>query len=127
MRNSFALAVVLASLAFVACGDSSEDTAAPTQTSATPTTEPPAAAAEPITIKDFSFGPGDLTVAVGATVTWTNAEDGVAHTTTSDDELWRSGSLNTGDAFSFTFDTAGAFTYFCSIHPNMTGSVTVTG
>ena len=74
------------------------------------------------TIVDFSHE--DLTVNVGTTVVWTN-EDGAPHTTTSDDGLWDSSVLGTGETFSFTFDQAGAFNYVCTIHPSMTAVITV--
>ncbi len=79
-----------------------------------------------VTIVGFAFGPNNLTVAVGTTVTWTN-DDGPSHTTTSDAEGWNSGTLSTGATFQVVFDTPGTFTYHCSIHPSMTATVTVEG
>ena len=38
-----------------------------------------------------------------------------------------SGTLAQGDEFSETFGTAGTFAYHCTIHPSMTGTVTVEG
>ncbi len=86
-----------------------------------------AAAAAAISIEDFRFQPPDLTVPVGATVTWTNDEAGIAHTTTADDGTWNSGSLQPGDAFEMTFDQPGTYSYFCSIHPSMQATITVQG
>jgi len=77
-----------------------------------------------VEIPGLFYVPGDLVVLVGDTVTWTNQEAGVPHTTTSDTGVWDSGTLNTGQSFSFTFTQAGTFTYHCTIHPNMTGTVT---
>ena len=86
------------------------------------------AAAEPNTIgiDNFAFGPKDLTVAVGTTVTWINHDD-EPHTVVSSDDtkLFKSGALDTNDKFSFTFTKAGTYQYFCSIHPHMTGTVVV--
>ncbi len=81
---------------------------------------------ERVQIANFAFSPASLTVPVGTSVTWENT-DGVAHTTTSDDDLWGSGPLDTGDEFSAVFNDAGEFTFFCSIHPSMTGTITVEG
>lgn len=78
-----------------------------------------------VTIVDFAFDPGSVTVTAGSTVTWTN-NGAVAHTVTSDSGAFDSGSLDPGATFSQTFDTPGTFAYFCSIHPNMTGTITVT-
>ncbi len=82
-------------------------------------------AAVQVTIQNFAFSPAHLSVAPGTTVTWTN-KDSVAHTVTSDTSAWPdSGSVNTGQTFSFTFKKAGTYTYHCSIHPSMVGTVTV--
>ena len=81
-------------------------------------------AAAEIKIDNFVFGPRDLTVAVGTTVTWTNRDD-IPHTVVSTDKLFKSKVLDTDETFSFTFDKAGTFPYFCSIHPKMTGTVLV--
>ena len=77
-----------------------------------------------VSIDNFSFTPKDLTVAVGSRVTWMNHDD-VPHTVTSEDKKFASKALDTDDLFSFTFSDAGAFPYFCKIHPRMTGTVTV--
>jgi LPXTG-motif cell wall-anchored protein len=89
----------------------------------------PAASAQDdmtVSIKDFSFDPAQITVAPGTTVTWTN-EGPSAHTTTADDGSWDSGTLQQGEDFSFTFDKPGTYAYHCSIHPDMTASVKVSG
>jgi len=68
--------------------------------------------------------PDDLNVAVGTTVTWTNT-DSVAHTSTSDEAGWNSGSIGPGRQFSVAFQNAGTFSYHCTIHPGMVGTVVV--
>lgn len=90
-----------------------------------------------VSIVDYSFSPPSLTVKAGTAVTWTNMGT-VAHTTTSDNGTWSSGQLSgstpggpygggsAGASYSFTFMTAGTFTYHCSNHTNMTGTITVT-
>jgi plastocyanin len=86
------------------------------------------APAEPnaVNIDNFAFGPPSITVAAGTKVTWTNRDD-EPHTVTSADDpkLFRSAALDTNDSFSFTFDKPGTYRYFCSIHPQMTGTVVV--
>ncbi|HEX6146271.1 MAG TPA: cupredoxin family copper-binding protein [Acidimicrobiia bacterium] len=79
-----------------------------------------------VEIADLAFSPETLTVAVGTTVTWENS-DSLAHTSTSEDEVWDSGRLDSGGEFSFTFEEAGTFSYFCEIHPSMNGSIVVEG
>jgi len=83
-----------------------------------------ASAPAEVKVDNFSFGPGTLTVAVGTTVTWTNRDD-IPHTVVSTDGVFKSKVLDTDEKFSFTFNKPGAFPYFCSIHPKMTGKVVV--
>jgi len=84
----------------------------------------PQPAAAEVKVDNFSFGPATLTVAVGTTVTWTNRDD-IPHTIVSTEKVFKSKVLDTDEKFSFTFDKAGTYPYFCSIHPKMTGSVVV--
>jgi len=82
------------------------------------------AADHAVAISGFSYSPGSVTVAVGDTVTWTNS-DAQAHTATADDGSWNAGTLTNGASGTVTFSTAGTFRYVCSIHPEMSGTVTV--
>lgn len=89
----------------------------------TPTPSPTPTSIE-VEISDFAFVPATITVSVGATITWTN-NDPAPHTVTSRDTVFDSGNLSRGATFSYTFDQSGTFEYYCTIHPNMTGKVTV--
>jgi plastocyanin len=77
-----------------------------------------------VKIDNFSFGPQTLTVPVGTTVTWTNGDD-IPHTTVSTDEVFKSKAMDTDEKFSFKFTKAGTYSYYCSVHPKMTGKVVV--
>jgi len=74
--------------------------------------------------------PNTVTIGVGEEVTWTNT-DITAHTVTSGtaadgpDGTYDSGLWLGGDTFSWTFDEAGTFDYFCIVHPWMAGQVIV--
>ena len=83
------------------------------------------ARAEDATVKigNFTFGPQELKVKSGTTVTWTN-EDDIPHTVVSPNN-YRSKVLDTQGAYSFTFTTPGTYKYFCSLHPHMTGTIIV--
>jgi plastocyanin len=81
-------------------------------------------AAVSITIDNFSFTPKEITVPKGTTVTWINHDD-VPHTVVSTDSKFKSRALDTDEKFSFTFSNSGAYGYFCSVHPVMTGKVIV--
>jgi plastocyanin len=77
-----------------------------------------------IVVKDFMFQPMSLTVKAGSTVTWTNMDE-EPHTVVSSSGLFRSNALDTKDGFSFKFDKAGIYTFVCSIHPQMVGTIVV--
>jgi plastocyanin len=108
-------------------GGSPSASMAPMQMSPSPGASPAASAATAsgaVSIKDFSFQPGSISVAVGSTVTWTN-DDTTGHTVTADDGSFDSGTLAPGATFSNTFSTAGTFAYHCNIHHSMTATITV--
>jgi plastocyanin len=92
---------------------------------ATMMTSPVAVQAEDMAVKidNFTFSPQKLTVKAGTTVTWTN-EDDIPHVVAGP-PTFKSKALDTDDKFSFTFTTPGTYTYFCSLHPHMTGSIVV--
>lgn len=72
----------------------------------------------------MAFAESNLTVSVGTKVKWTN-NDSVPHTVTSDSGAFASDNLAKGQSFEFTFDKEGTYSYHCSIHPSMKGTITV--
>lgn len=85
----------------------------------------PTAAPAAVEIHGYAFAPKAITVPAGTTVTWTN-HDGDTHTVTgSGSGAPKSKSFGMDGIYSFTFPTAGTYSYACSIHPNMKGTVTV--
>jgi len=82
------------------------------------------AADHAVDIAGFAFSPGSVTVAVGDTVTWANA-DAQNHTATADDGTWDTGTISSSTPKSVTFATAGTFAYHCKIHASMTATVVV--
>jgi plastocyanin len=89
------------------------------------TSQIPAARCEELSIMidNFTFEPAQLAVKVGTTVTWKNRDD-IPHTVVSAGKF-RSKTLDTDDSYSFTFTAVGDYTYFCSLHPHMKGTITV--
>lgn len=77
-----------------------------------------------VTISGFAYDPAELTVAVGTTVTWENA-DPAPHTASAEDGSFGSGQIDPGGSASVTLDQAGTFPYRCAFHPDMAGTVTV--
>jgi plastocyanin len=125
-RKLMALTIImLTALLAVACtgGAAATPTATPPPE---PGVQPTSASGEAkIVIANFAFDPVTVTVPVGTTVTWTN-EDSATHTITSDSGDWDSGRLKNGQLFSHTFTEAGTFSYHCSIHSSMKGTIIVT-
>lgn len=82
-------------------------------------------AARTVTISGFAFSPVTTVVAAGDTITWHNS-DATPHTATSNNGAFDTGPIAAGtDGKTVTFAVAGTFTYHCSIHPSMTGTITV--
>jgi plastocyanin len=140
MRSKALLAAALLamSIAFAACGDSDDDTtgsatATETTTEEGATTEEggsspapsgEAARAEKVKIVEFTYQPDPVVVQTGGKVTWQN-EDAAPHTATADDGSFDTGTIEQGKIGSETFKEAGAYPYFCEIHPDMRGTVEV--
>lgn len=105
-------------------GSSSAPTASATASTASSAPASSDGAAIEVDIVSFSFSPGELTVSVGSTVTWTN-RDGAPHTATADDGSFSSERLGGGSSFSHTFSAAGRYAYHCAVHPSMIAVVVV--
>jgi plastocyanin len=92
-----------------------------------PSMPAPAGTPVPVKIAQLAFSPASVTVPVGGTVIWTNS-DQVDHTVTS---MGRgplgSATIGTGGTYSYTFATPGTYMYYCAVHPDMMGTVVVSG
>lgn len=116
--------IILFLFSFTAC--KSENTPTKTSTSSTTqTTTQTSVSNFTVTISNFAFSPAQLNINTGDTVTWTN-KDGVNHPIVSDMAgMFESGNLAPNATFSNIFTIAGTYKYHCSIHPSMTGTITV--
>jgi plastocyanin len=97
-----------------------------TTTTPSPTPSAPTTSGTAVDIKGNAYVPPSLTVPLGSTVTWTNSDE-APHTVTSaagGSEL-KSPTLQKGGKFSHMFHSAGTFSYYCAVHPDMKGTVTV--
>jgi LPXTG-motif cell wall-anchored protein len=83
-----------------------------------------AAANGSVTIADFQFTPSSISVDQGDTVTWTN-NGPTAHSATAPDGSFDTGIFPAGQSRSHTFDEAGTYSYICTPHPNMHGTIVV--
>jgi plastocyanin len=78
-----------------------------------------------IEIKDFAFNPQTLTVKSGDKITWINRDE-EPHTVVSvEKQFKKSSALDTDQEFTITAGAPGTYTYFCSVHPKMTGTIVV--
>ena len=77
-----------------------------------------------VEIAKHKFNLPTVTLPVGSTVTWLN-HDGDVHTVVSTTHAFRSPALDTDEAYSYKFTKPGAYQYFCTLHPLMTGTVIV--
>jgi len=87
---------------------------------------PASAAGHDVAVQNFAYNPASITVQVGDSVTWTN-QDAVPHTVTADDGSFDQPLNASGGVATITFTKAGTFTYHCTIHPSMHGTVVVEG
>jgi plastocyanin len=78
-----------------------------------------------VQIKDYAFQKPVMTVVAGATLTWTNHDDD-PHTVTADNKSFDSKGLGNGDTWTHTFNKPGRYSYHCSAHPFMKGTIIVT-
>ena len=113
-----ALALCVPAALFCACNGSR-----PAAAAEAPSTQP---AAPQVTIDNFTFKPAVLTISPGQTVKWTNKDD-VPHTATASvkPREFDSGTLDTDQSWSHTFNMPGTYDYFCAVHPHMTGKIIV--
>ena len=77
-----------------------------------------------VIISNYKFSPTALTIKVGSSVTWIN-NDAATHTATSNNSVFDSGDLPTGKSFTYKFNTAGTYPYFCIYHPDMIATIIV--
>ena len=124
MKNIIIIGVIIVIIiiAAVALLNRKNSSSTPSNTNAVSNPTSAALAPNSVSIMNFSFNPGTLTIKTGDTVTWTN-NDSTTHTIKS--ATFNSGDLNQGDTFKFTFNVPGTFNYSCGIHPTMTGTIIV--
>lgn len=88
----------------------------------------PASAAD-VTVQQVTgnlFSPASVTIDIGDTVTWVNADAVAPHTVTANDSSFDSGFMANGATFARTFTSPGTYAYRCTFHPpGMVGTVTV--
>lgn len=110
-------------LLIVGCSQQQTQTMTDNQPDVTPTGG--LAVKTDVEIVNFAFNPDTVTIKKGTTIIWTNM-DSVQHTVTSvSGNEMDSDKLSKGQTYTHTFDTAGTYDYYCTIHPSMHGTVVV--
>ena len=110
VKRTLSLCLAAAAIGLAACGGSDDEPAAKS------------GGGTAVAVADNSFSPATVELAVGDTVTFEN-EGQVPHTVTGDD--FDSGSMDPGETFTFTGSEAGSFSYVCTFHPGMQGTISV--
>lgn len=89
---------------------------------ASPSPAPSAAPAPVVHMHGFAFVPSSLTITAGTAVRFVN-DDAATHDVTAD--AFKSGPVDQGKSWTYTFASAGTYTYICSYHPSMHGTIVV--
>jgi plastocyanin len=122
------LLALCATLALVAagCGGDDDDSGGGSTTASQPSSSSASGEVE-IKMQNIQFAPKQTTVEVGQKVKWVN-EDTTDHNVVADSGAdFKSDDFGNGASFEFTPDKAGAIKYQCTLHPGMTGTLTVSG
>jgi plastocyanin len=98
--------------------------AATTTDASQPAAKARTASSTSVAMEDFLFSPASVTIHVGDIVTWHNSGK-QPHTATADDGSFDTGTVVAGQSASHEFTRAGTFSYICTIHPNMKGTIRV--
>lgn len=122
LRITLIATLMAAAVTLTACGGGSSDA-----TEATSSGKESDGAATEVKIADFAFDPEETEVKVGDTVTFTNS-DSAAHTATADKDApkaFDTKKISGDESAEVTFDEAGDYSYSCSIHDYMKGTIRV--
>jgi plastocyanin len=125
------LALIAASgLLLASCGDDADAADAGSDSAETSAEAAPEGCETDVCMEGIAFTEDNITVAAGDTVTWTNL-DSATHTVTAGDESapnpdeFDSGNVGQDESFDLVVADAGEVAYYCQIHPQMQGTITV--
>jgi len=130
LRSQWIALLLSATLAAIACDASRAGTPATRSAvdkAALASTTAHAAAMQKtaITIRNFAFEPATLNVSLGSKVVWINRDDEPHLVVSAGGQFPSSPALDTDDNYAAVFSKPGTYTYFCSIHPHMVGTIIV--
>jgi plastocyanin len=111
--SKIAIAALLSGFSFAALAGDTKDTGSS------------GAGQNRIEIKDFAFNPQTITVKSGEKITWINRDE-EPHTIVSvEKQFKKSPALDTDEKFTVVAGSPGTYSYYCSVHPKMTGTIVV--
>ena len=119
--RSFALLAVGAALLLAACTSGS-----PASSGVSGCTPMTGAAAVPVSIEDFAFAPAAIQAKVGQVIGFTN-QGFESHNATLDSGACGTATLTTGSTAGLVFTAAGTYPFHCTVHTQMTGTITIGG
>lgn len=135
MSRRLLLALGSSAILAVAACSSGGSSAAPADTPATASEAPAAGGActttdaagtVAVTIEGFAYSPGSISASVGDVIAFTN-KDAASHTATLDDGSCDTGGIAADATGALTFSAAGTYPFHCTIHPDMTGTIEISG
>jgi plastocyanin len=131
MKRLLTLLLACTALVAAGCGGDDEDEPAPAGGGAATQEDTGSGSAESsggpvaISMKNFQFDPKAATVKVGQTVTWTNDDSAPHNAVDEKGGAFKSELFNKGETFTATVDQPGTIKYVCTVHPGMTGELTI--
>jgi len=124
MKSSFASSLPLLVLAAALLAGGCSKAYGPASPYGAASGPPPASQPNTVVMSNIAFSPASITVTAGTTITWQN-NDSINHTSTSDNGAWDTGMIAPGQSGRTVFNTPGTYTYHCTVHAMMTGTVIV--
>jgi plastocyanin len=125
VSRALAALALVACLALASCGGDDDGGGTPPATTPAVSGGGGGGGEVRVSMKDIKFVPQNVTVKAGQTIKWTN-DDPVAHTATARSGAnFDSGTVQPGQSYSQKLTRPGRINYFCEIHPNQTGTITV--
>lgn len=120
MRRTLPLLLTCVALAAAGCGGDDDEGGGDEGGGAAPSGD-----VVTIHMKNIEFDPKDATVKAGQTVRWVNDDDVQHDAVAKSGADFKSELFGKGESFDTKLDKAGKIDYVCTIHPNMTGTLTV--
>jgi plastocyanin len=121
-RRAAPLLIVVLTAVLAGCGGGGGESSSKQAASSSPC----ASDAVTVQMKDINFKPEKATAKVGQTVCWENDDDVQHDVVDEDSKQFESALFGKGKTFSWKAEKAGSVHYVCTVHPGMTGDLSIT-